>query len=940
MDVDDSDTPSQPDQYARDNCLSIDSQIDPFSLVFQINDSVPQLTPDAGPSGLTSDSCLLPLHLPTLGLMEQLDVSEECSGLVVQALQYDDIKVNCQYDNPLAQYEARKRLSSLKLDLPALSSDPDYDSRELAGTIQDQRQPSISPEMFPLERLNIANDEGLEFPISTRRFGQEFDCMVRHEKLDVPKETIHHLARALQDDWSGDDQRKVFEEEMPRRTVRSTLGVFLYLLTHILQLVRDLAITPPLSPYTEHEEQFIPDAEVCEVPIEFDSCSMLSDDVKASESVILRKEFEKDVPLAVDIGTPVLSPLLDPPTLDRKLPKISSFRVESPLSPITSPLRSTNEESTDIPALLRSMDIDRALSHPKFSEMVVLKTDSRDLNFDHNLDNMMKEHATAVLKSIEQERINIADAVARVEVPILDFSIREPEWRNLPMDSRAHLKWVCQSYNITIPPCSRESRTDLKLRWVPFSRTTTLSDLTKEAIDFDESRLSQHLIFPEAKEIPTSGNYVWKRPGLAILRELESEDDLECIASLANVKPDIASLARKRRFENSAKEIGTSLSRSSNESVDLIVPFQHRKSSQHTSAEHLIGSTSLLPGMESNSAVSTLLSNYINIRTAKRRKHDKSLFFLPTSGPQVELKLVSTPKSSQPKGNSSSLSSTVERIQKKATLPSPCPGMTIQEAPTKIIKGLTLSRGLFSTLEQLYPTAEIIERDFGCWDTTTQNYQPALRPTVISSLATEADIIVSPATGIVLTTLLKVIQKPLRARGGQSSIRERITHVALRYERLIVLVSEGNTVDETVRDLTPSEASAYAEFIIFVAGLDSHIEVFYVGGGEATLARWLVSFAVRYAPEATETQAYLTQRETKWEVFLRRAGFNAYAAQAILVRLKARSNTHTDKSEYTKHGLAAFMKMTDVERMQSFRDLMGGESVLNRVNQTLRTTWI
>ncbi|KAJ8110606.1 hypothetical protein ONZ43_g5831 [Nemania bipapillata] len=275
----------------------------------------------------------------------------------------------------------------------------------------------------------------------------------------------------------------------------------------------------------------------------------------------------------------------------------------------------------------------------------------------------------------------------------------------------------------------------------------------------------------------------------------------------------------------------------------------------------------------------------------------------------------------------------------KMKLQAPCPEINIPNTPTKLIKGLTLNRGLLSKLEQLYPTAEIIERDFDRWNTVTWGHQSILRPTIISSLAAEADVIVSPATGIIVTTLLKVIQKVLPGHTGQSSIRERLVSVALRYERLIVLVSEGNTEDETTRDLTPPETTAYADFISFAAGFDYKIEVFYVGGGEATLAKWLVSFAVRYAPEAAQTQARLIQDETQWEVFLRRAGFNAYAAQSILVLIKGRDSTDKEGDEFDNYGLAQFMTLTEAQRLDCFRTLMGGEKVLKRVNKMLEMRW-
>ncbi|KAH8156425.1 hypothetical protein CIB48_g11822, partial [Xylaria polymorpha] len=323
----------------------------------------------------------------------------------------------------------------------------------------------------------------------------------------------------------------------------------------------------------------------------------------------------------------------------------------------------------------------------------------------------------------------------------------------------------------------------------------------------------------------------------------------------------------------------------------------------------------------------------------KRRKQDKSSYFLSTSKTEVKPQSFSIREPSRSEGSNSGLSKTVERLEKKEGLQAPCPRRDVPNAPTKLIKGLTLSRKLFFGLEQLYPNAEIIERDFDRWNTIAWGQYSVSSSTLVSFLAAEADVIVSPATGIIVTTLLEAIQKPPPGHRGQSLIRERISRVALRYERLVVLVSEANTVDETVRDLTPQETIAYAEFIGFAAALDSKVNVFYVGGGEATLLQWLCSFAARHAPEATQIQEHLIQDETQWELFLRCAGFNAYAAQAVLGRLKLGDHTTVGESECSKPGLVAFITMTDVERLQRFRDLMGGERVLNRVNKTLSTKW-
>ncbi|KAI1750969.1 hypothetical protein F4782DRAFT_229960 [Xylaria castorea] len=896
------------DLYARDNHLTIDSQIDPFSLILQINGSIPPPTLDARPSGLTTDASLPRLHLPTATSQEQLEVPERSTDLLACALQYDDSDFNAQNQMPLAKYEARKRLTELKVDLPALISDPDYDCYELAKAIRKQQQPNLRRETIPLERRNVINDEGLVFPDFVCQLRRKLDQGVYHEKLDVPKEAMHHLVHALQDDRPENENYQFLKEVMPSPT-----------------LVRNLAVTPPLSPYDEHEEDFVPDMDVCEVPVASDLSSMLSDDLKAAESAALQKGHERDLSQTLDTDTLPSSPLLNPLDLLVKQSKISSIRMESPQLLMTSPLQNTND-GANIPAILKSIDLDHALPNPESSGVGDLQTPGKDDILELSLETVMEESAAAVLRGIEQEHISIVDAVARVEVPVLDFSIPDPEWHNLPGDTLAHLKWLYESHNITMPPCQRHSRADSKLRWLPFLKNIDSKTLTKEVISCE--RDPSHIInFPDVKDVPTSADYVWKRLGFAILRELESEEFLEEITSPRNAMSDLASLARKRRLAINAVEVEMSSSSGSDSSIDLVAPSLHKRQ------------TNLLPSIESNSTIPALLSNYMELRTAKRRKQDKSSYFTSTSKPEVGSRSSSIRGPSRSEGNVASLSETIERPQKKTTLQAPCPGPDIPRAPTKLIKGLTLSRKLFFGLEELYPNAEIIERDFDRWNTVAGGQCSVSSPTLVSSLAAEADVIVSPATGIIVTTLLKAIQKPPLGHKGQSSIRERISCVALRYERLIVLVSEANAVDETLRDLTPPEAIAYAEFVGFTIGLDSNVEVLYVGGGEATLLKWLVSSAIRHAPEATESQEHLIEDETQWEVFLRRAGFNAYAAQAILGRLKLNGYNPDGESDCSKTGLVAFITMTDVERLQRFRGLMCGESVLDRVNKTLATRW-
>ncbi|KAI0392862.1 hypothetical protein F5Y17DRAFT_333799 [Xylariaceae sp. FL0594] len=904
------------DQYGRENHLTTDSQIDPFALVAKLETALPQPTPDAGPDGLTDDSSLEQLQLPSLHLQEQLEIPRGSVEALGSALRFEVVDAAVQEDTPLARYDARKRIAKLKFELPVLSSDPDEDCRELARAIHEQRQPIISSYLFPPERLSRDLDERIEFPPSVDTFRQAIKMTVTHEKIDVSREGLYQLARALKDDWSKDDHRKLVEDSLGHQT-----------------FLHDLAITPPLSPGFEDEECFVPDSKLCEVPFTSSPRSLLSDDMKAAKSTI---ENEQLVGFP-DTATPLLSPLPNKPALEVDRFKLDSIRVESPLLPCSSP-HEPSKRGVNVQSLLESMDMDRAFSPSVSGENVDAPATDMSAAHDRDLRNVMEQSATCLMRKLEQECINVEDSTARIQVPVMDFSIPEPEWKSLPMDSKAHLEWLKGKYDFTFPSFPfwpRKTNANAKLRWVPFMRRIDLEVFTTEAFS-EEGDDSAICDFIDTQAMPISADYVWKRPGLAVLYESESDEELEAATVTVDAMCDLESLARKRRFQNKMDESDSDCS------VDLVLP-QKKRPLENTPGSGAVQLTNFLPGADANTAVSTLLSNYINVREAKRQKQGKSSYLSHMQKPKGELFPLSVP---EPRSHPSSEQSpkTLEQqageIRDIRAPAAPCPEVNALTSATKLIKGLTISRGIFARIEQLYPAAEIIERDFDRWDATAQDPHPSSGETIVPRLAEEADIIVSPITGIILTTLLKTIQRPIPGSGGQSGIRERVRRVSFRYERLVVLVSEGNRIDETARDLTPSEAVAYADFVSFAAGLVTQVMVFYVGGGEATLAKWLVFFADKYSPEAAEIQGHLMQDETQWELFLRRAGFNAYASQAILIRLKAAANDQTNEErDCLGSGLSRFVKMLPCERIKHFRDLIGGEIVLDRINRVLEMKW-
>ena len=272
------------------------------------------------------------------------------------------------------------------------------------------------------------------------------------------------------------------------------------------------------------------------------------------------------------------------------------------------------------------------------------------------------------------------------------------------------------------------------------------------------------------------------------------------------------------------------------------------------------------------------------------------------------------------------------------TLPSPLPKTTI------ILSSVLFSvqRALIVEIKHLYADLSFIERDFS-------TLEPPLR--------NEADIIASPSTGLVMTTLQKIKQKPLP--GHETSyygIKERLIDLSVRYEHLIVLVAESSSVSGMARDLDDNDCLALSEMMGFAAALDADVRVLYVPGGNKELAIWTVyciaqfrfDFAASIRCSGGKQGPRLMEDETLWEQFLRRAGLNAFAAQVVLAELRE-PDVSCSSMDYevsfsasawaTDTSLRAFVRMAPGERIGRFEMLLGGRKVLTRVNQALEQRW-
>lgn len=118
------------------------------------------------------------------------------------------------------------------------------------------------------------------------------------------------------------------------------------------------------------------------------------------------------------------------------------------------------------------------------------------------------------------------------------------------------------------------------------------------------------------------------------------------------------------------------------------------------------------------------------------------------------------------------------------------------------------------------------------------------------------------------------------------------------------------------------------------------MRVVYVGGGTETLAKWVAAVVCDYAAEAEAVRGLVLPVETLWEVFLRRAGMNAFAAQVVLGRLRVPDGVPAvgggDESVF---GLPLFVVMGRERRAELFGEVFGGRRVLDRVSEVLDEPW-
>lgn len=554
-----------------------------------------------------------------------------------------------------------------------------------------------------------------------------------------------------------------------------------------------------------------------------------------------------------------------------------------------------------------------------------------------DIDMIFAEHIAPVAakaeQAIEQEQLVEADTTSRVAVPVMDFAKPIPPWYVAPSmaidDWRKNLLLEIKETHLDIPQWLQDSQTEKALTWVPFPMSLGRFEV-QETIE-DDGALASFLDDHEPLDLET---LTWKPPGLRIFDENIDSDEEELECGIFPPAGDVRSLIKERvlelqnddecdeTIEHARILRGTPDTVSKGPRPSDERPCPEIKKGESTSNDQ--------PAFKTTFSAMDSLNQFLGIRKGELQKSQRPMD-----------KHTSPSRSKASLGESTSCDLTNPNVAEKPRFNIPSPKLVIPDTPRCFIASTSFlsDRKLTHRIENLYPAAKILERDFNLYSLAAGKAEMSVHLALTRSEASpdEADLILSPSTGLILTTLQKIKQQSLPGQAARSPVRERIQRTATRYERLVVVVRRtGGTSNSNVDvgvNLEESDCEALVSLSAFINHLQelSESEMILVDGDTPMLATWIISIMIRYS---VETPTTLLQDETVWEVFLRQAGMNAFAAQVVLEEMKMLQD-----SDGRPWGLRGFVLMSPEERYRRFEGLLGGRRQLDRVEGVLDARW-
>ncbi|KAF3920802.1 hypothetical protein ABW20_dc0107313 [Dactylellina cionopaga] len=251
-----------------------------------------------------------------------------------------------------------------------------------------------------------------------------------------------------------------------------------------------------------------------------------------------------------------------------------------------------------------------------------------------------------------------------------------------------------------------------------------------------------------------------------------------------------------------------------------------------------------------------------------------------------------------------------------------------------------VNRALYKIIRSLCPSATFVERDF---DSSMDTVMFGSEDQVPDEPAIEADLLVSPLVGLIITNLQTIRQRPLPstssstikidasfAKETKGGIRDRIVKVSERYHRLVVGVSVGfGGNGGEYLELGKADCAILSGFIGFCEAI-GNIQVVVIRDSDTKkeTGNWIAGVMGFYSRRwrGVGMAVKITERESSWEAYLRHAGINSYAAQAILTKLGESECRLVDFVTIEKESRKAiFEQFVGRKVLEKFEEIVGAE---------------
>ncbi|KXS99729.1 hypothetical protein AC578_10418 [Pseudocercospora eumusae] len=917
-------TPNRSDEI--DNNALVDSYVADALQSFHEEDLMSTAYPHLPPPYMIDESAFLSNN-PELSMLHH-----EKWHVDVESVEYLASVIRATRAAPAEEqlYGIGASFQHLKIEEPLLRTDPANDMTKIVK----RNAVELHTEHVAPFNIDDAQDEGIAWGASNLDLPAHVNDELKNEKWAIDQETagfMKHVFSTLEADL-----QEWLAEGRKRRVLRKLSSPL-------------LPLSPPLSP----ESLPTPIAEV--------ELTSTPEDPSAAEAAFLDAELAEqdmlDAEDAMATDSTDSTDFLDATTtgasspLQRKAKRLQDLKVSDPLLPETSSEPPSKKAKTvsftkELHTLIPRLPSEVSAGEPSTDEAMATMTA------------LLAPLAQPGVDNLEQEQLVEIDTTLRIDVPTVeDISLAAP-WEVYAGRQRDLMIDVFNKIVKTNGKWSGASKMEKTLPWSPFP--SYLAKIKPEG-DFDDGSCRRYLEKVKFDGEVDFANLTWKPDGLLVLEEDDDDQDEELEAcdfpgddvDLSDALQISGQAAQSRAARNQhAVCAGQGASRTHLELDDAVKgSLSHVSSffSQLGRGGQRAGDGAPCEPREVQNALPSI-EELIRRRAAQletsKRKHDHLVAIAQNAKEATKdaNSLSQQPKrliqqrqgldqflalqnqqaidqSTSLRENDDNVNSieVIEHPQPSAPPPRtkpleqrqsamPTPAINPKQISTTIITSPSFDRRLAARLMSYCP-----------------NIHEIIRHPIPHLNLTEAHLTLSPQTGLHITNLQQLIQKPLPGRENedQPTFLSTIQKISLKYSTLILLINNGhgqaihhnvaalNLFTSTLNLPTNCEVRT-----IFIASEDEK------EGDETHLIKWIATCIAKYSSPAIK----ILDDETYWERFLRIAGFNAFAAQAILDALKPGD-------------LASFVLMSEEERVHRFGALLGGETVLRRASKVIDAKW-